>query len=47
MGSSTGKKRVLYVSGYADVAGGGQVSLLLLLRLLDRERFLPLLLCPE
>jgi glycosyltransferase involved in cell wall biosynthesis len=47
MGSSTGKKRVLYVSGYADLAGGGQVSLLLLLKLLDRERFLPMLLCPD
>ena len=47
MKSSDGKKSVLYVSGYADVAGGGQVSLLLLLKLLDRERFLPMLLCPS
>jgi glycosyltransferase involved in cell wall biosynthesis len=46
MGSSTGRKRVLYVSGYADLAGGGQVSLLLLVKLLNRERFLPALLCP-
>jgi glycosyltransferase involved in cell wall biosynthesis len=45
--SRTGTKRVLYVSGYADVAGGGQVSLLLLLKFLDRERFLPMLLCPS
>ena len=47
MKSSDGKKRVLYVSGYADVAGGGQVSLLLLLKFLDRERYLPMLLCPS
>lgn len=47
MRSSPAKKRVLYVSGYADVAGGGQVSLLLLLKLLDRGRFLPMLLCPS
>ena len=46
MGSSAERKRVLYVSGYADLVGGGQVSLLLLLKLLDRNRFLPLLLCP-
>ena len=38
---------MLYVSGYSDMAGGGQVSLLLLLRLLDRQRFLPVLLCPR
>lgn len=38
---------VLYVSGYSNMAGGGQVSLLLLLRLLDRQRFLPVLLCPD
>lgn len=38
---------MLYVSGYADLVGGGQVSLLLLLKHLDRERLLPLLLCPQ
>lgn len=38
---------MLYVSGYADLVGGGQVSLLLLLKHLDREHFLPLLLCPR
>ncbi|HWU39121.1 MAG TPA: glycosyltransferase family 4 protein [Candidatus Acidoferrum sp.] len=47
MGASTGRQRILYVSGYADVTGGGQVSLLLLMRLLNRTRFLPLLLCPD
>ena len=38
--------RILYVSGHADVTGGGQISLLLLLKYLDRGRFLPLVLCP-
>ncbi|HXZ44012.1 MAG TPA: glycosyltransferase family 4 protein [archaeon] len=47
MEGNRGKKRVLYVSGYADLVGGGQVSLLLLLKHLDRERFLPMLLCPD
>lgn len=39
--------RILYVSGYADIVGGGQISLLLLLRHLDRTRFTPVVLCPE
>jgi glycosyltransferase involved in cell wall biosynthesis len=47
MKANTGRQRVLYVSGYADVAGGGQVSLLLLLKVLDRERFVPMLVCPH
>ncbi|MBI4536544.1 MAG: glycosyltransferase family 4 protein [candidate division NC10 bacterium] len=38
--------RILYVSGYADIVGGGQISLFLLLRHLDRKRFMPLVLCP-
>jgi glycosyltransferase involved in cell wall biosynthesis len=37
--------RVVFVSGHRDVVGGGQVSLLQLLRHLDRERFVPLLVC--
>ncbi len=41
------RTRVLFVSGYADLAGGGQASLLLLLKFLDRDRFIPLLLCPD
>ncbi len=47
MGASAEKRRVLYLSGYADLVGGGQVSFLLLLKHLDRERFLPILLCPR
>ncbi|HSB82304.1 MAG TPA: glycosyltransferase family 4 protein [Candidatus Methylomirabilis sp.] len=46
MGHRSGRLTVLYVSGHSDLAGGGQVSLLLLVRLLDKDRFLPLLLCP-
>jgi glycosyltransferase involved in cell wall biosynthesis len=47
MTASARRRRVLFVSGHADVVGGGQVSLLLLLRLLDKDRFLPMLLCPK
>ena len=47
MSSSPDPVRVLYVSGYAEVVGGGQVSLLLLFRHLDRSRFFPILLCPR
>lgn len=38
---------VLLFSGYAHIAGGGQISLLLLLKHLDRQRFSPILLCPD
>jgi glycosyltransferase involved in cell wall biosynthesis len=47
MGASTETRRILYVSGYADLTGGGQISLMLLLRHLDRSRFAPMLLCPH
>jgi glycosyltransferase involved in cell wall biosynthesis len=38
--------QVLYASSYADVVGGGQVSLLLLIKNLDRAEFTPAILCP-
>lgn len=37
---------ILYLSGFADVVGGGQRSFLLLLKYLDRSRFRPVVLCP-
>lgn len=37
---------VLYVSGFSDIVGGGQLSFFLLLRNLDRSRFRPVVLCP-
>ncbi len=40
-------RTVLYVSGFSDIAGGGQRSLFLLLKNLDRSRFRPLVLCPS
>jgi glycosyltransferase involved in cell wall biosynthesis len=47
MGGRAETRRILYVSGYADLTGGGQISLMLLLRHLDRSRFTPMLLCPH
>lgn len=38
--------RILYIEGSRDIAGGGQISLLKLLKNLDRDRFEPILLCP-
>jgi len=38
-------KNILYVAGWGDIFGGGQISLLLLLRHLP-ARFVPLVLCP-
>ncbi|MFA6434232.1 MAG: glycosyltransferase family 4 protein [Elusimicrobiales bacterium] len=37
---------VLYISGFSDIVGGGQLSFLLLLKHLDRSRFRPVVLCP-
>ena len=37
---------ILYVCGFKDIAGGGQRSLLLLLKNLDRSRWRPILLLP-
>jgi len=38
--------RILYVSGFTDVVGGGQRSFFLILKNLDRARFWPVVLCP-
>jgi glycosyltransferase involved in cell wall biosynthesis len=38
--------RILYIANRIDVAGGGQVSLIELVRSLDRSRFEPVVLCP-
>jgi len=47
MSDSPRRPRILCLSGYSDVAGGGQLSLLLLLKHLDRERFDLHLACPD
>jgi glycosyltransferase involved in cell wall biosynthesis len=47
MADNRRRPRILHVSGYADVAGGGQISLLLLLKHLDRESFDLRLACPD
>lgn len=39
--------RILYISSFGQLRGGGQISLLNLLRGLDKKRFSPVLLCPE
>lgn len=46
MNASAERMRILYVSGYGDIGGGGQISLLLLLEHLDKDQFVPLVLCP-
>ncbi|HTU00906.1 MAG TPA: glycosyltransferase, partial [Candidatus Sulfotelmatobacter sp.] len=47
MERDAGRKTALLISSHASVVGGGQVSLLLLLRFLPRDRFTPVLLCPS
>lgn len=39
--------RILYIEGDGNLAGGGQQSLLRLLRKLDRKKFEPVLACPS
>ncbi len=41
------KKTILYISGFSDIVGGGQLSFFLILKNLDRSRFRPVVLCPE
>ncbi len=41
------RTKVLYVSTYGDVRGGGEISLLTLLRFIDRDRYEPVLALPE
>ena len=41
------KYRILYTSSFADMVGGGQKSLFLLLKALDAERFEPILVLPR
>jgi glycosyltransferase involved in cell wall biosynthesis len=38
---------ILYLEHHSAIIGGGQISLLQLLKNLDREKFNPLLVCPE
>lgn len=40
------KANILYLDAFGDIHGGGQVSLLNLLKKLNREVFLPLVVCP-
>ncbi len=47
MSSAADIPTVLYVSGFSDIVGGGQLSFFLLLRNLNRSRFRPVVLCPE
>ena len=42
----TGKSNILYISSFGDLRGGGQRSLLLLIKYLDREKFTPFLVVP-
>jgi lipopolysaccharide heptosyltransferase II len=44
--SSRSKKTIFYVSGFADIAGGGQRSFFLLAKNLDLARFRMVVLCP-
>ena len=37
---------ILYLSGFSDIAGGGQISFMLLLKNLDRSKFNPVVICP-
>ncbi|MFH1062925.1 MAG: glycosyltransferase [Candidatus Omnitrophota bacterium] len=41
------KHNILFISSFGDLAGGGQRSLLLLLKNLDKSRFMPFVLVPE
>lgn len=38
--------RILYIEGNGNLAGGGQISLLKLLKKLNREKFEPVVICP-
>lgn len=38
---------ILYITGWGNLMGGGPISLLSLLKKLDRERFKPLVICPS
>jgi glycosyltransferase involved in cell wall biosynthesis len=38
--------RILYIEGTGNLAGGGQISLLELLKKLNREKFEPVVICP-
>ncbi|MBN1493691.1 MAG: glycosyltransferase family 4 protein [Candidatus Omnitrophica bacterium] len=42
-----GKKRILFISSFGDFRGGGQRSLHLLLKGIERTRYIPLVVCPE
>lgn len=39
--------KILYLESYGDIVGGGQVSLLNLLKNLDRKKFTPLVIVPD
>ena len=41
------KQKVLFVSAFGSVSGGGEISLMTLLQKLDRQRFEPILMLPE
>ncbi len=38
---------ILYTTAFSNMAGGGQWSLYYLIKHLDKDRFHPLVLCPE
>lgn len=41
------KKKILYISNFGDVKGGGEISLLTLIRELDRDKYEPHIIIPE
>ncbi len=44
---ATGRKKIIYVSNFGDIRGGGEISLLNLLERIDRTLFEPVLILPE
>jgi len=41
------KSTILYMANSGDITGGGQISLLNLLKNMDRNKFMPLVVCPS
>lgn len=44
---TNGKKKIMYISNFGDVKGGGEISLLTLIRELDRDKYEPHIILPE
>ena len=45
--AATAKPVILYLSGFSEIIGGGQISLMLLLKFLDHESFSPAIVFPQ